>query len=123
MTDNEITYEIRGAVYDVYKELGPGLLESVYEEALCFELEKRGLTVERQVQVPIKYKGIILKTELRLDLLVENQVIIELKSVEELKKVFYKQLLTYLRLMNKKVGLLVNFNTEDILSSMKRIVN
>ena len=123
MTDNEITYEIRGAVYDVYKELGPGLLESVYEEALCFELEKRGLTVERQVQVPIKYKGFILKTELRLDLLVENQVIIELKSVEEMKKVFYKQLLTYLRLMNKRVGLLVNFNTEDILSSMKRIVN
>lgn len=123
MTDNEITYEIRGAVYDVYKELGPGLLESVYEEALCFELEKRGLTVERQVQVPIKYKGIVLKTELRLDLLVENQVIIELKSVEEMKKVFYKQLLTYLRLMNKRVGLLVNFNTEDILSSMKRIVN
>lgn len=123
MTDNEITYEIRGAVYDVYKELGPGLLESVYEEALCFELEKLGLTVERQVQVPIKYKGIVLKTELRLDLLVENQVIIELKSVEELKKVFYKQLLTYLRLMNKRVGLLVNFNTEDILSSMKRIVN
>lgn len=123
MTDNQITYEIRGAVYDVYKELGPGLLESVYEEALCFELEKRGLTVERQVQVPIKYKGIVLKTELRLDLLVENQVIIELKSVEELKKVFYKQLLTYLRLMNKRVGLLVSFNTEDILSSMKRIVN
>lgn len=123
MTDNEITYEIRGAVYDVYKELGPGLLESVYEEALCFELEKRGLTVERQVQVPIKYKGIILKTELRLDLLVENQVIIELKSVEEMKNVFYKQLLTYLRLMNKRVGLLVNFNTEDILSSMKRVVN
>ena len=123
MTDNEITYEIRGAVYDVYKELGPGLLESVYEEALCFELEKRGLTVERQVQVPIKYKGIVLKTELRLDLLVENQVIIELKSVEEMKNVFYKQLLTYLRLMNKRVGLLVNFNTEDILSSMKRIMN
>ena len=123
MTDNEITYEIRGAVYDVYKELGPGLLESVYEEALCFELEKRGLTVERQVQVPIKYKGNVLKTELRLDLLVENQVVIELKSVEEMKKVFYKQLLTYLRLMNKNVGLLVNFNTEDILSSMKRIVN
>ena len=123
MTDNEITYEIRGAIYDVYKDLGPGLLESVYEGALCFELEQRGLQVERQVQVPIIYKGNVLKTELRLDLLVENQVIIELKSVEEMKKVFYKQLLTYLRLMNKKVGLLVNFNTEDILSSMKRIVN
>ncbi len=123
MTDNEITYEIRGAVYDVYKELGPGLLESVYEEALCFELEQRGLTVERQVQVPIKYKGNVLKTELRLDVLVENQVIVELKSVEEMKKVFAKQLLTYLRLMDKRVGLLVNFNTDDILSSIKRIVN
>lgn len=123
MTENEITYEIRGAVYDVYKELGPGLLESVYEEALCFELEQRGLIVERQVQVPIKYKGNVLKTELRLDLIVENQVIVELKSVEEMKKVFFKQLLTYLRLMNKKVGLLVNFKTDDILTSIKRIVN
>ena len=123
MTENEITYEIRGAIYDVYKELGPGLLESVYEEALCYELEQRGLAVERQVQVPIRYKGNVLKTELRLDILVEDKVIVELKSVEEMKKVFSKQLLTYLRLMNKKVGLLVNFNTEDILSSMKRIVN
>ncbi len=123
MTDNEVTYEIRGAVYDVYKELGPGLLESVYEEALCFELERRGLTVERQVQVPIKYKGSVLKSELRLDLLVEDKVIVELKSVEEMKKVFSKQLLTYLRLMDKRVGLLVNFNTDDIMTSMKRIVN
>ena len=122
MTDNEITYEIRGAVYDVYKELGPGLLESVYEEALCFELEQRGLTVERQVLVPIKYKGNVLKTELRLDVLVENQVIVELKSVEEMKKVFAKQLLTYLRLMDKRVGLLINFNTDDILTSIKRVV-
>ena len=103
--------------------MGPGLLESVYEEALCFELEQRGLTVERQVQVPIKYKGNVLKTELRLDLIVENQVIVELKSVEEMKKVFSKQLLTYLRLMNKKVGLLVNFKTDDILTSIKRMVN
>ena len=123
MTDNEVTYEIRGAVYDVYKELGPGLLESVYEEALCFELGRRGLTVERQVQVPIKYKGNVLKSELRLDLLVEDKVIVELKSVEEMKKVFSKQLLTYLRLMDKRVGLLVNFNTDDILTSIKRIVN
>ena len=123
MTESQISYQIRGAVYDVYKELGPGLLESVYEEALCFELEQRGLTVERQVQVPIKYKGNVLKTELRLDLIVENQVIVELKSVEEMKKVFSKQLLTYLRLMNKKVGLLVNFKTDDILTSIKRIVN
>lgn len=123
MTVNDISYEIRGAIYDVYKELGPGLLESVYEEALCFELEKRGLTVERQKQVPINYKGYVLNTELRLDLLVEDEVIVELKSVDEMKKVFAKQLLTYLRLMDKKVGLLVNFNTDNILTSITRIVN
>ena len=123
MTDNEITYEIRGAIYDVYKDLGPGLLESVYEEALCFELEQRGLEVERQVQVPITYKGNVLKTELRLDIIVEDKVIVELKSVEEMKKVFAKQLLTFLRLMDKRVGILVNFNTDDILKSMQRIVN
>jgi GxxExxY protein len=123
MTTDEITYEIRGAIYDVYKALGPGLLESVYEEALCFELEQRGLKVERQKQVPIVYKGNLLETELRLDVLVEDKVIVELKSVEEMKKVFSKQLLTYLRLMDKKVGLLVNFNTDNILNAMKRIVN
>ena len=123
MTENEITYEIRGAIYDVYKVLGPGLLESVYEEALVFELEQRGLTVERQKQVPISYKGNLLKTELRLDLLVEDKVIVELKSVEEMKKVFSKQLLTYLRLLGKKLGLLVNFNTENILESIYRIIN
>ena len=123
MTLNEITYEIRGAIYDVYKELGPGLLESVYEEALVFELNQRGLRVSRQVQVPVIYKGNSLKTELRLDLLVEDSVIVELKSVEELKKLFSKQLLTYLRLMNKKVGFLVNFNTDDILTSIIRIAN
>jgi len=123
MSINEITYEIRGAFYDVYKELGPGLLESVYEEALCFELEQRGLKVERQMQVPINYKGNVLKTELRLDVLVEDKVIVELKSVEEMKKVFAKQMLTYLRLMNKEVGLLVNFNTDNILTAITRIAN
>ena len=123
MTDNELTYEIRGAIFDVYNELGPGLLESVYEEALTFELEERGLKVARQVEVPILYKGSELKTPLRLDLLVENQVIVELKSVEEMKPVFAKQLLTYLRLMDKHVGLLVNFSTNNIRESIKRIVN
>ena len=123
MEENQITYQIRGAIYDVYKALGPGLLESVYEEALVFELRQRGLKVERQKQVPIIYKGNMLKTGLRLDLIVEDCVIVELKSVEEMKKVFAKQLLTYLRLMNKKVGLLVNFNTDDILASIVRIKN
>ena len=123
MTVNDVTYQIRGAIYDVYNELGPGLLESVYEEALCFELEQRGLKTERQIQVPISYKGNVLKTELRLDLLVEDNVIVELKSVEEMKKVFAKQLLTYLRLMDKRVGLLVNFNTDNILTAITRIAN
>ncbi len=123
MTPNEITYEIRGAIYDVYKELGPGLLESVYEEALCFELEQRGLSIERQKQVPVIYKGCRLKTDLRLDILVEDKVIVELKSVEEMKKVFAKQLLTYLRLMDKRIGILVNFNTDNILTAITRIAN
>lgn len=123
MTDNELTYEIRGAIYDVYNALGPGLLESVYEEVLCFELQQRGLNVRRQVEVPICYKGNTLKTALRLDILVEDRVIVELKSVEEMKPVFAKQTLTYLRLMNLHVGLLVNFNTSNLLESIKRIIN
>ena len=123
MTIDEITFQIRGAIYDVYKELGPGLLESVYEEALVFELRKRGMSVEQQKSVPIIYKGQELYTALRLDILVENTVIVELKSVEEMKKVFYKQLLTYLRLLNKPIGILVNFNTDNILTSMQRIAN
>ena len=123
MTDNELTYEIRGAIFDVYNELGPGLLESVYEEALAFELKERGLEVERQVEVPVIYKGNELKTPLRLDLLVNNQVIVELKSVEEMRPVFAKQLLTYLKLLDKRVGLLVNFNTSNLRENIKRIVN
>ena len=123
MKDNDITYQIRGAIYDVYKALGPGLLESVYEEALVLELEQRGLKVERQKQVPILYKGNLLKTELRLDLLVEDRIIVELKSVDEMKKVFAKQLLTYLRLLDKNVGILVNFNTDNILKDIYRIAN
>lgn len=123
MTNNELTYEIRGAIFDVYNELGPGLLESVYEEALVFELKERGLKVERQMEVPIRYKGNELKTPLRLDLLIENTIIVELKSVEEMKPVFAKQLLTYLRLLDKRVGLLVNFSANNICEGITRIVN
>ena len=124
MTDNEITYEIRGAIYNVYKTLGPGLLESVYEEALVYELEKCGMKVERQKEVPINYDGHILKTQLRLDLLVEDRVIVELKSVKEMQDVFWKQTRTYLRLLNLKVGILVNFNTDNILdNSIHRVIN
>jgi GxxExxY protein len=114
MTENDITYQIRGAIYQVYKALGPGLLEAVYEEALTYELQKRGLKVERQLEVPILYDGKQLNTNLRLDMLVEDKVIIELKSVAEMKDVFYKQTLTYCKLLNKKLGILVNFNVNDI---------
>ena len=123
MTDNELTYQIRGSIFEVYNTLGPGLLESVYEEALIFELRQRGLKVTRQQEVPIHYKGNELKSPLRLDLLVENQVIIELKSVEEMKPLFAKQLLTYLRLLDKRVGLLVNFSSTNIREGITRIVN
>ena len=124
MTDNEITYEIRGAIYNVYKTLGPGLLESVYEEALVYELEKRGMKVERQKEVPIHYDGQILSTQLRIDILVEGRVVLELKSVKEMQDVFWKQTRTYLRLLNLKVGILVNFNTDNILDdSIHRVIN
>ena len=122
MTDNELTYEIRGAIFDVYNELGPGLLESVYEEALAFELQERGLEVVRQMEVPILYKGNELKTPLRLDLMVNDRVIIELKSVEDMRPVFTKQLLTYLKLLDKHIGILVNFNTSNLRDSIKRYV-
>ena len=113
---------IRGAVFEVYNALGPGLLESVYEEALCFELQNRGLMVERQKHVPVVYKGHVLNTELRLDLLVEDRIIVELKSVEEMKPVFYKQLRTYLKLLNKHLGLLVNFGENDMEKGIRRII-
>ncbi len=123
-SDNDITYQIRGAIYDVYKNLGPGLLESVYEEAMVYELQKRGLKVDRQKSVPICYDGHELQTQLRIDLLVEDRVVVELKSVKEMQDVFWKQTRTYLRLLGLKVGILVNFNTGDILqNSIYRVVN
>ena len=123
MTDNELTYQIRGAISDVYKALGPGLLESVYEEAMVFELQQRGLKVERQKEVSINYKGNILNSPLRLDLLVENRIVIELKSVEEMRPVYWKQTLTYLRLLNLHIGILVNFSSDSIKDDIYRIAN
>ncbi len=123
MTDNEITYRIRGAVYKVYNELGPGLLESVYEAAMCYQLRKDGLRVENQVRLDVIYDDTILPVDYRLDLLVEDSVIVELKSVEELKPIHHKQLLTYLRIADKRIGLLINFNTDDIERSIIRKVN
>lgn len=123
MTDNEITYKIRGAIYKVYNAFGPGLLESVYEAALCHQLRKEGLTVENQVKLDVVYDGVVLPVDFRLDILVEKSVIIELKSVEELKPVHHKQLMTYLRTAKKHVGILVNFNTDRIDNEIYRKVN
>ena len=120
---NELSYKIRGAVYKVYNVLGPGLLESVYEEALFYQLILDGLDVKRQLLVPIVYNDFQLNSNLRIDLLVENQVIIELKSVDIVLPVHHKQLVTYLKLTNKKLGLLINFNSEDIIKSIYIKVN
>ncbi len=110
------------AAFQVHKELGPGLLESVYESCLAYELEHRGVKVERQVALPITYKGVRLDAGLRLDMLVENLVIVELKAVETMVPLFDAQLLTYLKLTQKRLGLLVNFNVPLIKDGIKRIV-
>ena len=124
MTENEITYKIRHAIFDVYNELGPGLLESVYQEAMTYQMRIDGLKVDEQVSVPVIYKGQLLqKADLKLDLLVEGCVIVELKSVAEMKKVFFKQLQTYLKLSNLHCGILVNFNTDNIIDSIHRVFN
>ena len=123
MEINDISYSIRGAIFKVYNNLGPGLLESVYHQALVHELTKMGLNVQSEIDIPIVYDNITLSTPLRIDILVENCIIIELKSVLEMKTVFFKQLLTYLKLANKPLGFLVNFNTDNSTRSIHRILN
>lgn len=120
MTENDLTYRIRGSIFKVYKQLGPGLLESVYEEALVYQLSKDGMQVARQTSIPIYYDGIKLSTNLRLDIIVEDSVIIEIKSVKEIETVHHKQLLTYMKLARKHLGFLANFNTDDINRSTYR---
>ena len=120
MTENEISYIIRGAIYKVYNELGPGLLESIYEAALCYQLRKDGLHIASQVPLKVSYDGKLLPIDYRLDILVEDKVIIEIKSVEEMKDLFHKQLLTYMRIAKVRLGILVNFNTGDINSNIIR---
>jgi GxxExxY protein len=123
MTENEISHEIIGAALDLHGNLGPGLLESAYECALMFELAQRGLDVRCQVPMPLIYKSVKLDQGYRLDLLVEDKVIVELKSVEYLAPVHYAQLLTYLRLSDKRLGLLINFNSKLLKHGIHRVVN
>ncbi|MBO9671825.1 MAG: GxxExxY protein [Sphingobacteriaceae bacterium] len=120
MTENEVSYIIRGSIFNVYNTLGPGLLESAYEAALKYEIEKAGLFVERQVSLPMQYEEITVDVGYRLDLLVEKKVVVELKSVEFVMNVHHKQLLTYLKLSGYKLGLLVNFNTDNIADNIFR---
>lgn len=123
MTENEISYLIRKAIFEVYNILGPGLLESVYEKALAIELENQGLRMKSQVPVSVTYKGIDLGLGFRTDVLVEEKIIVEIKSVVELAPIHHKQLLNYLKLTDLHLGILVNFNTNDLQSNIVRIVN
>ena len=123
MEENDITYKIRGCIFNVYNNLGPGLFESVYEAALLYELNKVGLKAKNQVELAVHYDDILLDVAFRIDILVEDSVLIELKSVEELSKVHYKQVITYLKLSDIPIGILVNFNTDNINLNTKRIVN
>jgi len=123
MDENDISYQIRGAIFTVYNALGPGLLESVYETVLTYVLTENGLDVKRQVKLPVVFEGITLDVGYRIDLLINDLVIIEVKSVETLAPVHHKQILTYLKLSGLRLGLLVNFNSSDISSSIWRKVN
>ena len=123
MTDDSLTEEVIGAAIEVHRTLGPGLLESVYEDCLAFELGQRGVTVERQRDIAVNYKGHRLAASLRLDLLVEGAVVVEVKSVESLSPVHQAQLLTYLRLSKTRIGLLINFNVPVLKDGIKRMAN
>jgi GxxExxY protein len=123
MTENEIAKEIVNAAFKVHTRLGPGLLESVYETVLAYELTSRGLRVVRQQPIPVVYDEIKMDDGFRADLLVESRVIVELKSVEVIAPVHKKQLLTYLRLSDRRLGLLINFGSELIKDGITRVVN
>jgi len=120
---NDITGEIVDAAIKIHNELGPGLFESVYEEILSFELEKRGLIIERQIPIPVHYENIKMEVGFRADLIVEKEVIVEIKSIDHIAPVHKKQVLTYLRLSNLKIGLLINFNEELLKNGITRLFN
>jgi len=120
---NSITDRVIGAAIAVHRELGPGLLESAYESCLAYELVHRGLSIERQRALPIEYKDVRLDCGYRLDLLVEDKVIVELKSVQRLERIHHAQMLSYLKLSGRQVGLLINFNEKILKNGIQRLVN
>lgn len=117
-----LSYAITGCAITVHKALGPGLLESIYEKCLCFELERNGFTVQQQVPLTINYYGLLMDSELRLDLLVEETIIVELKAIKELLPVHVAQLMTYMKLLKKPQGLLFNFYSDNISKAMKPLI-
>ncbi|MFN5849528.1 MAG: GxxExxY protein [Chitinophagales bacterium] len=123
MSENEISSKIIGAAIEVHKQLGPGLLESTYETCLAYELKQMGLDVKQQQALPVVYKEVKLDAGYRIDLLIENKVILEIKSVDALADIHTAQLLTYLKLKDLKLGLLINFNTVKVVDGLKRILN
>jgi GxxExxY protein len=123
MTENYLSNKIIGVAIELHKKLGPGLLESAYENALAYDLKEIGLDIKQQLSMPFVYKDIKLDIGYRLDLLIENKVIVEIKSVESLAPVHYAQLITYLKLSNLKLGLLINFNTKLLKDGIHRVVN
>jgi GxxExxY protein len=123
MTDNEISFKIIGAALELHKTTGPGLLESAYETALAFDLMNMGLDVKTQVNMPFYYKDVKMEVGYRIDMLVENKIIVEVKSVENLNEVYYAQILTYLKLSGLNLGLLINFKTKYLKDGIHRIVN
>jgi GxxExxY protein len=123
MNENEISYIVRKCIFNVYNKLGPGVPEIVYQKILIYELEENGLTIKSELLLPILYDDKKFDLNFRIDILVEDKVILELKSVKNLEDIHFKQLNTYLKLSNKKLGLLVNFNTTNILDGIKRVVN
>lgn len=123
MTENEIATIVVDSAYKIHTTLGPGLLESVYQAALEYELKNRGLSVTAEQALPVTYEGVHLEIGFRADLVVEDKLIIEIKSVENIQPVHAKQLLTYLRVADKRLGLLINFGVSLIKDGIKRIVN
>ena len=123
MTENEISYKIIGAAINIHKNIGPGLLESAYENALAYDLGELGFEVQQQKPMPFIYKGVRQDVGYRIDLMVNNKVIIEVKSIETLAPVHYAQTLTYLRLSDLKLALLINFNSKILKDQIHRIVN
>jgi GxxExxY protein len=122
MTENQVTEAIIGGAIEVHRTFGPGLLESIYEECLAVELELRKLKVARQLPVPLQYKGRRVGVDLKIDLLVENHVVVELKAVEKILPIHEAQILTYLRLTDKPIGLLINFNVPLLKDGVRRLI-